>query len=622
VAAFLCLVPGGGQPLDPDVRRRVIARAESRVTGGPWAWQIETVSGALFGVVSGCALPRTSTPAIVSVPGGMLVGSARLDEVSDGVDDLGHIAQAMRLRGAEAVRALYGDFAFVYWESATRRLVAARDAFGARALYRRSEGDAVCWSSSASVLVDSETYDPEYAAEFLLNGYDPSDRTPYRDVRAVPAGAVATFAGGALQVRPYWSVAEFTPAADGAVAFADTDAVVTAFRALFERAVASRLRGTDDVWSMLSGGVDSSSIVSMAGALERRGDVGRGLAGAVSLVDSFDDEGPHARTVAGAYGMRHEAVVDEWLWRDDGRGPIATDEPHTLYGFYARNRRFCDTVRNAGGRVLLSGAGPDHYLAGNLYFFADLVARGHVGTAVRELARWAMLGNIPFWKFAGTHAVMPLLPLSVRRALGPAAARVPRWFDAAFARRWALGGRTAWRRGGVAPRGGLYARNIEFVMGHIPSCMERGEFERGIEMRYPFLDRRLVEFSLRLPPVLRTRPHARKWIQREALRGVLPESVRTRRSKAGIVGRTRWSLQREEGVIRDLLRAPIMADLGYIDGAGLRAAVERAVGGDDLLLFEVVRVLSFETWLRGRAGRWQSRGAPTGADREALLPAG
>jgi asparagine synthase (glutamine-hydrolysing) len=617
---FFCALPKGGGVLSPEVGRRAGARAAS-VLPGVWEWVTEPVTGAVFGVVSGSDTPGSSAPGIVSLPGGLLVGSARLDDSRDGDADLVRIATAIGSRGVDAVRGLVGDFAFVYWDVGARAVVAARDAFGVRTLYRREVGDALVWSSSASLLIDGDVYDPEYAAEFLLNGYDPSDRTPYRDVRAVPAGSVATLAAGVVRVLPYWSVREFSPAADGAAEFADTDAVVGEFRSLFERAVAVRARGGARVWSTLSGGLDSSAIVSVAGALARRGELAPGLGGAVSLVDSFDDEGPHQRAVVGEYGLRHETIVDDWLWRDDGGVPPLMDEPHTLYGFYARNRRLCDAVRGAGGNVLLSGTGSDHYLAGNLLFFADLVARGQLGAAVRQLGEWAVLGNQPFWRFASQHAALPLLPVAVWRAFSPAA-RTPVWFNRGFARHWGLGGRTAWVRGNSAPKGRLYAGYISFVMGHIPPSIDRGEFADGIEMRYPFLDRRLVEFSLRLPREFRTRPHARKWIQREALRGVLPESVRTRRSKGGIAGRTRWSLDRERGVVADLLRDPIVTQLGYVDRDALSAAIERARAGDDLLLFEVVRVLSFETWLRVRAGRWQSRGAPTGADREELLPAG
>lgn len=621
---FVCALPRGLDRLSPDFRQRIIARAEASLAGR-WEWVVEATTGALCGVVSAAGTPASSAPRIIAGERGILVGTARLDDSDGSADhrgDLARIAAEVGARGAEAVRGIVGDFAFVHWDAERRCAVAGRDAFGVRPLYVREVGDtAVMWSSTASALVDQEEYDPEYAVEFLLNGYHPGDRTPYAGVRTVPAGMMATMIGGALTVRPYWSVSEFQPAEDGAAEFADTAAVVEEWRRLFERAVMVRLGGRREVWSMLSGGLDSSSIVSMAETLARRGDAPHGLGGTVSFVDSYDDEAGHQRAVVDTYGLRYETIVDEWLWRDDGGDPPTLDEPHPLYGFYARNRRMCDAVRGAGGNVLLSGTGPDHYLAGNLLFFADMVAGGQWGRAIRELGHWAVLANKSFWRFAGEHAMTPLLPILVRRAFGRGVACTPSWFAPAFARQWSVNERTAWLRSNSAPRGRLYAGYIQFNMGHIPASIERGEYADGIEMRYPFLDRKLVEFSLRLPRALRTQPHARKWVQREAMRGVLPDPVRTRRSKGGIVGRTRWSLQREHRVVAELLQNPMLAQLGYVDRDQLSTAIGRAVAGDDLLLFEVVRVLSFEMWLRMKTGRWRSRGAVIGADREVLLPA-
>src|ERR1700722_8876032 len=209
--AFLCVMPVGGRALGAEARERAMRRAAAGARG-VWRWTVEPASGAVFGVAVDRATARTSVPAVVSVPGGMLVGSARLDDsVDGGPEDLVRIAAVVRERGADAVRGLLGDFAFVYFEPGSRRVVAARDAFGVRTLYRREGIDAVAWASSASVLLDSETYDPEYAAEFLLNGYDPSDRTPYREVGAVPAGAVATVAAGVVLVRRDWCVSGFPP---------------------------------------------------------------------------------------------------------------------------------------------------------------------------------------------------------------------------------------------------------------------------------------------------------------------------------------------------------------------------------------------------------------------------
>jgi asparagine synthase (glutamine-hydrolysing) len=123
-------------------------------------------------------------------------------------------------------------------------------------------------------------------------------------------------------------------------------------------------------------------------------------------------------------------------------------------------------------------------------------------------------------------------------------------------------------------------------------------------MRYPFLYRPLVEWSLRLPATQRVRPHARKWILREATRDVLPETVRTRATKGGIDARILWSLQHEHVRVDALLRDPVLAQLGCIDPTPLRVAVEQARHGRPVNNVSLMSALSLETWLAVRSGRW------------------
>ena len=78
---------------------------------------------------------------------------------------------------------------------------------------------------------------------------------------------------------------------------------------------------------------------------------------------------------------------------------------------------------------------------------------------------------------------------------------------------------------------------------------------------------------------MRVQPFARKRVLREAMRGVLPEQVRTRQSKGGIDARILWSLQRENGFLRSLLQDPILADLGVLNASALRTAVDEARRG-------------------------------------------
>src|SRR5262249_30842643 len=148
-----------------------------------------------------------------------------------------------------------------------------------------------------------------------------------------------------------------------------------------------------------------------------------------------------------------------------------------------------------------------------------------------------------------------------------------------------LNDRTAWGRALSSPLGHKFAGQIESDIPHLAVCIDRGEFENGIEMRFPYLYRPLVEFCLRLPRELRIQSATKKWIMRESLKGVLPEVIRTRRDKGAISGRTRWALGREATTINRMLERSILAELGCVDVPRIRQAIERARNGDDAALY-------------------------------------
>jgi asparagine synthase (glutamine-hydrolysing) len=219
----------------------------------------------------------------------------------------------------------------------------------------------------------------------------------------------------------------------------------------------------------------------------------------------------------------------------------------------------CDVVRNSGGRVLLSGFGSDHYLYGNLHYVTDLARRGRVGAAVRELAAWSVASRSSFWTLAREH-LGPLVPGVGRKRIDPLD-DVPPWVEPAFAARHGVRGLLD--NGIDAPAGRLFDGRTARDLQTVPSGIERWPFGEDVEVRYPVLHRPLVEAALRLPVRMRFRPQGRKWVLREAMRGILPEEVRTRVGK------------------------------GTIDGRGLPTN-----------LAFLMSALSLETWLTVRSGRW------------------
>jgi asparagine synthase (glutamine-hydrolysing) len=343
--------------------------------------------------------------------------------------------------------------------------------------------------------------------------------------------------------------------------------------------------------------------------LELQGKVPNGIVGTITMVDTLGegDEREFSSAVASAYEVRNEQVVDYWLWQDDGMEPPLTEAPTLNYPFWARDRRCCEIVRTAGGRVLLTGQGSDQYLYGMPFFLADWLVEGRWPDAWRGVAEWAVLTRGSFWRVAHENAVVPLLPAWLRRKVRPRYQRMPPWLRREFAKSFAVEDRHAWHRVHSAPRGQKYAGAIACETSNFGRFGNRTLFSETFELRHPFLYRPLVELSLRLPPELRTRPTAQKWILREAMRGTLPEVVRTRVGKGGIDARVAWSLEHEGGRVAELLRDPLLADLGCIEPARIREALEEVRGGRTRHVAFLMISLSIETWLRARSGRWTVR---------------
>jgi asparagine synthase (glutamine-hydrolysing) len=503
--------------------------------------------------------------------------------------DLDIVIAAIDAVGESCIGRIIGDYAFVLWDARAQKLLAVRDAFGVKPLYHRSAPGLQLFSSRIAPLHPSNEFDQEFIADFILGINVGTTRTVWSEVDTVPAGSIMRYRGTTASTTRHWSALEHARASSSGDAH-DADR----FRELLTEAVRLGAAGESGVWAQLSGGLDSSSIVAIAKGL---GDQGVNIDGTVTVVDSLGDgdERGYSDLVVDQCGLPNHQIKDFWAWRDIDRVQV-TDEPFQMYPFFARDARMRDLVSGAGGRIMLSGMGSDHYLVGTLDYISDLAAKGHVRTALREVLAWSMSERQSFWRLTHQELIKPLLPFGRNTVQAPAP---PSWLQPQFAKRCDQIHATR-----VAP-GNRFATRTATALGSLPGVFERWPFNENIEMRYPFLYRPLVEFSLGLPVNERIRPGTTKWILREAMRGVVPEKIRTRSSKGAFDARILWSLTHERARIESLLKSPILGDLGCIDPIAFRKAVEGARTGihvDSVTLFSA---LSLETWLSARAGSTQ-----------------
>ena len=159
---------------------------------------------------------------------------------------------------------LIGDWSVVIRDAANRGIVLASDFAGVRPLYYNLRPGGILWSNRLQSLVQAaevDELDEKYVAGFLTFGGCPN-RTPYKGVHSVPPGHALCVSANETTLKRFWDL----PVGDS-IRYRDPHRYEDQLRALFQEAVALRLRTDAPVLAELSGGLDSSSVVCMANHL-------------------------------------------------------------------------------------------------------------------------------------------------------------------------------------------------------------------------------------------------------------------------------------------------------------------------------------------------------------------
>ena len=532
-----------------------------------------------------------------------LLGDLHGRRVDDSADDGELILAAYDAWGDAFVSRLVGDFALGLWDGGAGRFLCARDPLGVRPLYVHVRDDRLCFATQLRQLLatcpGTPAIDLEYVADRVSLGVDRpnSGRTPYRGVSRLEPGHRLIAENGRARVEPYWEWS----VRGGSLNFDARDGeeeYVERFLHMFSDAVESRMSGVDGLWSELSGGLDSSSIVSVA-ARQR----GRRRLSAVTVVfdqSTFSDEREWAAAVSRAAGIEGQDV-DGDAEHPFGRFREAVqywEEPHSAAAFFGVHAQCRRLIAGGSVPVLLSGIGAEAVVLSKHQepvHLGDLLRRGRLGQLRRELDRWQRALKMPFSNLVWRYCLQPLLarPL-ISYGLPP---RVHDWIDRGFAVRWNLRDRA--RRGNM-PRAGRGAADQWHVerIGWITGFLLRGYLEKACDIRYPFLHRPLVELALSMPWSLKAVPGEPKAILRRAMKGILPERVRRRTQNASTGHAVYNGLRKEWPVLEKLVDSSVLVELGAVDRERLRTALHLARQGHAPDLGGLLSTLTLDAWLQ------------------------
>ena len=581
MSAVCALLDLSGAPVDPEA---LLAMADFR----RGHWISRTGDSASL-----CHLPSAERQPLSSRDGAIhLVADVRLDNRQELIDRLGfdgeppgdaELILAAYLRwGLECPVHLLGDFAFVLWDARLRRLFCACDPVGARPLHYARVGSLLCIASEARQVLQhaavSRRLDEIAVGDYLANRAIEPCRTFFRDVRRLSPAHRLVADSKEIRIDRFW---ELDP--DARTHHSCDQDYVDHFLELFRNAVSDRLRThAGPVGFLMSGGLDSTSVAAVA---SRCAPPDLRLFSASFVFERLQecDERPFIQAVAADLGLEAELIDSErFLVLDDPE----TRRPSLEAPFVAWDACFREALRRArdrGARVLLTGHGGDDLLWGSRLVYADRLKRGDL-RAILEVVRSASSHRQAWSWFLYHHLVQPLLSKGADRALRRAAGRdpesdLPDWIDTGFARRTGLSERmreTRPRRFKEAARQALYDHFQQTPWDRSAFWYDQHAAEFGIEVRHPFLDRRLIEFLFSIPPAQLFRADRSKRLLRQAMAGLLPETVRLRRGKTHLSAFLGLSLGGERRArIERLLSAPVASDLGILDGKRLLASYER-----------------------------------------------
>ncbi|HVA80166.1 MAG TPA: asparagine synthase-related protein [Candidatus Binataceae bacterium] len=523
------------------------------------------------------------------------------------------VLRAYQVWGEEFPRRIIGDFALVIWDGARRRLLCARDPVGVKTFYYYlGPRTFICASEPHQLFADPRV--PREPNEGMIGEI----------AVQMPASREETLMRGVLRLPPchalsvtsdkfrMWRYYEPDPSLE--IRYRTDDEYAEHFRSVFSEAVRCRLRSHGRILADVSGGLDSSSIFCTAQSIVRRGEAVANLE-PVSLIRHPDsDERDYIAAVERITGAPvtevKPAVEDPATLEAQCRHYLdLPDYPNAAMADY-------DSLIEARPefRVQLSGVGGDEWLSGSPYAYADLLRglriRAIVGRFACDLRQAREDPSIAPLRSFLISGLWPCVPRRVRLAArGVLRARAPHEHPLTreFALRIDLAARV--RVEERAPRFpflsqmDIYRTFTAGWLTHPIEMCERWDAWRGLDGRYPFMDRRVLEFALAIPEEQRMRDGVERIVVRNAMRDILPEEIRTRRVKATYASCYPETLKKAGGA--RVFNSMETVRRGWFDGpwlAGQYAAMLRLYAARDPRYMIHLRPLwmgfAIELWLK------------------------
>jgi asparagine synthase (glutamine-hydrolysing) len=632
MSAIAGMVNLDGRPVEPALFEAVMDSLAHRGTDGRGIW----IDGAI--ALGHRAFWTTSEASLESLPmevGGRLVitGDVRLDNrgdllgcldecsfLSGSAPDCALVIAAYEKWGEDCVEHLLGDFAFAIWDKRARKLFCARDHMGVKPFYYAViPGRQFVFGTEIKAVLSvpgmPATVNERRIADAFVHLINDPVSTYYAEVVRLPAAHCLTVTSN-VSIRRYWRL---NP--DRELRLNSDLEYAEGFHEVFSRAVECRLRSSHSVGSMLSGGLDSSSITCVA----RDWSKAQGKPKLHTFSGVFDevsecDERPYIETVLEQGHCQPDFIVldslspfsdaEEIMWHLDE--PLSAGNLYLNWNAYRR-------ANELGVRVVLDGFDGDTTVSHGTGRIGELAGAGRWRDLAFELRSSSSNLKVKSWlhywwgwycKYhPAARRANQLYRGAMRRLRRPARPIAPPWNPIGFlnpdlTRR--LGLREIAQKP-VAPDRNEREQHIRLlereVMTKSVELLDHISAAFNVDVRFPFMDVRLIEYCVSLPSDQKFRGGLTRFVMHHGLSGVLPDKIKHRRGKSNLAPSFEKGLLKFE---RDNLGKIILEEASplaaYINLGQVKACLDRLRRGaatetDFLALW---RTACLALWLRSR----------------------
>jgi len=524
---------------------------------------------------------------------------------------------AYEVWGKACLQRFTGMFAFAIWDRRDKLLFAARDQLGVKPFYYTFSNGRLAFASEIKALLllpgFSREVDPEALTSILLFLWIPDPKTIFHNIHKLPPGHFLEFRHGHLKLERYWEIPT-----------AQTDSqpescYVEGLREQLQQAVKRQMVSDVPVGAFLSGGLDSSAVVSLARSVSNGHFASYTIKFRAedSRLEAMPDDTKYARLIAERFGTEHHEIniapnlvelLPKILWHLDE--PIADPAAINTY-------LIAKAAKESGTTVLLSGMGGDEIFAGYRKHLATLLAWHYC-----RIPRWLRLLTV--------EGVVQRLPVTVARR----GWRLVRWakrfiknansdmaasficnssyYDEKELRELlhpslTLPGSESYAlrryREIFAQASGLEFVNQMclvdtklFLPGLNLMYSDKATMAAGVESRPPLVDHQVVEFAFRIPAKYKIHGWQAKYILKKAMAPLLPQEVIYRPKAAFGVPLRAWVKHGLNRLIDDLLSEERIRRRGYLNPAYVRQIIMEDRAGRQDNAHRIWALLTLEMW--------------------------